>query len=309
MGQIIDFGDKITKDVKQNLKELDIIRLLPKLRSFRGENIVIFLEKSVINDGEVLSKVLREVVILKCMEVRIVLVLDVDEQMRNFCRETYGVDDIFTDKNVYNLRDNIDVIDVICKREVMYEVSNILNSFNAMSLCCSGHSICIVFPDDAVNNGISVFDKPYRDINSGTEHQTQKIYSFDMLDELLKTNIIPVLAPTVYDRLGKQYLVRSEVFSAYISGYLSSLKYVAIYKDYADIPTNCLYGVSRMIRILKAGVFSANSLQLINAGIEAINKGSQGAHIINANRVSLLEELCGKRFNGLFLYDDNLNHL
>ena len=307
MGQVIDFGGKPIKKQKATLGDIDLIKLLPKLRNLKGENIVIYIGEKVIQDDELLAKLLREVVTLKCMEATVLLVPDTNALVSAFCSENLNITNPFQTGNFVNASEQIDLFDVIFKRETISKISSILKSFNAMSLGISGHSLDIVFPDELVNNGLSMFDRRHYEICDRAVEKRKK-YSIDMLDELLKTDIIPIIAPSFKDRVGQAYVFESGLFGAYLSSYLSSLKYVEIYTSEQNIPTNCVYGVERFTKIIKSSLLSSNNLQFVNAGVVAIKKGVQCVHVIDIRNVSLLEEFCGK-INGLFLYDDSLNQL
>ncbi len=309
MGQVIDFGGKPVRKTVAALSEADLIKLLPKLRILKGEDIVIHIGEKVLENNDLLTKLLREVVTLKCMEATVLLIPDTDIIVSSFCDEHLNINNPFKESNFVNAADQIDVFDVIFKRDVISKISNILKSFNSMSLGISGHSLDIVFPDELVNNGLSVFDRQRYDVGEKTSDKKNKKYSIDMLDELLKTDIIPIIAPTFKDRIGKTYIFESYLFGAYLSSYLSSLKYVEVYTDKQNIPTNCIYGVERFMKIVKSSCFSDEDLQIINAGMVAIQKGVQGVHVVDIDHISLLEEFCRKTFSGLFLYDDTLNQI
>ena len=218
----------------------------------------------------------------------------------------------FLDAKFVNITEQADVFDVVFKREILYKISKILKQFNAMSIGLSGHMLDIFFANDVINvNNTSLFFERERQelYYSQSEQKKKKQYSVDMLEEILKTNIIPIVAPTAYDNNGQVYVFESSLFGAYISGYLSALKYTELYTNRGDILKNCIYGIEKFTKILKTGSFKEESLRFLNSGIEAIKNGVQGTHIIDVSNISMLEEFCSKMFSGLFLYDDTLNQL
>ena len=312
MGQVINFGGKSIKQFKNNTNEMDIIRLLPKMSNLKGETIVLYIGEEILQDEELLTNVLREIVILKCMQAIVIIIPDVNKQSISLCNEMFAITDPFLDANFVNIGEQADVFDVVFKREVLYKVSKILKQFNAMSIGLSGHMLDIVFANDAINvNDTSLFFERERQelYYSQSEQKKKKQYSVDMLEEILKTNIIPIVAPTAYNNNGQVYVFESSLFGAYISGYLSALKYTELYSNRGDILKNCIYGIEKFTKILKTGSFKEESLRFLNSGIEAIKNGVQGTHIIDVSNISMLEEFCSKMFSGLFLYDDTLNQL
>lgn len=309
MGQLIGFNGKSLKKNKAELKEADIISLLPYLRNLKGEIIVVNITKKVIDNDELLKKLLREIVTIKCMGAVVIIVPDGDFQINNFCEEIFDKRNYLDNFNYVNTQNQVDILDVFFKREVVDKISNILKSFNAMSIGVSGHSLDIILPDDVVNPNASLFDKQNKKMYNGMSEKTGKKYSIDMLEELIKTDIIPIVYSTFKTRNGNIYAMESSLFGAYIATYLSSLKYVEVYTDEQNIPTSCMYGVEKFVKIVKTGNFSKNQLRIINSGLEAVKNGIQGTHILDMKYVSLLEEFCGKSFSGLFLYDDTLNQI
>ena len=172
-----------------------------------------------------------------------------------------------------------------------------------------GSSLDIVLPDEIVNKNVSTFDPSQRMLYTNSSSQIRKKYSVDMLDELIKTDILPILMPTFKDQNGNNYILESSLFGAYIARYLSALKYVIAYTEDPNVPSNCIYGIERFTKIVKTGNFNQKTLKFLNSGIEAVRNGVQGTHIIDTKNVNLLEEFCSNTFSGLFLYDDTLNQL
>ena len=70
MGQIINFGKKSSYNSNTN----DLISLLPKLRPFKEETIVIRVCQEAITDTELLNDIAREIVTLKYMDCDVVVV-------------------------------------------------------------------------------------------------------------------------------------------------------------------------------------------------------------------------------------------
>ena len=309
MGQLIDFSGKVLIKTRPALQDSDIISLLPRLRNLKGEIIVVNISTKVLEDDELLAKLLREIVTIKCMGAIVVIVPEINDKINEFCSEAFNIESQLEVSNFVDTLNQVDILDVICKREVIDKISNILKSFNSMSMGVSGHNLDIIFPDDVVNQNQFSFEKQTKPIYNGISEKKNKKYSIDMLEELLKTDIIPIISSTFKIKNGHTYAIESSLFGSYLSTYLSSLKYVEVYTDEQTIPTSSIYGVERFSTIVKTGSFDKSAIKIIHAGMEAVKNGVQGTHILNIKQVSLLEEFCNKSFAGLFLYDDTLNQL
>ncbi len=309
MGQLIDFGGKNPKGkTRTDPKEADLVSLLPRLRALKGEMIVFNICDNVIADDELLTNLVREIVMLKCMGVTTIIVPDANAKAVEYYRNNYNISDPFANKDFQEAFECVDELEISMKQGYAEKIAKIARSLNTMPLVVGGSSLDVVLPDEIVNKNVSTFDSP-RTIYNNSNMQTKKKYSIDMLDELVKTDILPILIPTFKDQNGNNYVLESSLFGAYISQYLSALKYVIIYTKDPMIPSGCIYGIERFTKILKTSNFNRKTLSFLNSGVEAVRSGTQGTHVIDTRNVNLLEEFCGSNFSGLFLYDDTLNQL
>ena len=193
MGQVINFGGKSIKQFKSNTNEMDIIRLLPKMSNLKGETIVLYIGEEILQDEELLTSVLREIVILKCMQAIVVIIPDVNKQSISLCNEMLAITDPFLDANFVNIGEQADVFDVVFKREALYKISQILKQFNAMSIGLSGHMLDIVFANDIINtnNTALFFERERQELYySQSEQKKKKQYSVDMLEEILNGKVV-----------------------------------------------------------------------------------------------------------------------
>ena len=308
MGQLIDFAGKTPKLRQSREYNNDILQLLPKLRFIKGETVVVCLNNSVLSDDKILSNLIREIIALKCYDASVVLVADTNQIASDFCAENFSQNRPFENSSFFEVNEQIDVFNIIVKQNIMKKIANIIKNFNAIPITCGGADIDIIFSDNTIGK-TTIFDTQPRKINNGYKPQEIRKYSITTLEELLKTNLIPVISPTFNDKFGNTYICESNIFGSYVSSYLASLKFVNTYIQENDIPYGCIYGIERFSKIMQSGNFSKESFQIINSGIEAIKNGTQCSHIINPREISLLEEFCSGSFNGLFLYDDTLTAL
>ena len=190
MGRLIDFKEKSDKKQKDELQSIDFVFFLPKLSLLKGEIIVIYIHKSVIKNEKLLTNLLKEVIALKCMEATTIVVPDINEQIINYCNENFGTSNPFLTSNSIDLCGQGDIFDVVAKNETVNNILGILKKFNAKTLAVSGNTIDILFPDEVVNQNISAFIKQNREIYTVYSGMQRKKYSLDLLNELLKTNII-----------------------------------------------------------------------------------------------------------------------
>ena len=82
MGQLLNFANEKSNNVKYMTKEkMNLIDLLPKIKMLKGEILIININYSIIKDKELLTRIVNEIVVLKCMGVSVVIVVDADEKI------------------------------------------------------------------------------------------------------------------------------------------------------------------------------------------------------------------------------------
>lgn len=310
MGQLIDFAGKDLKKIKPDLTETDIIYLLPKLKILKGETIVIYINESILKDDVLLNRILREIFTIKCMGTSVVIIPDVNFLMKEFCEDNFNIANPFDKEDFFDTLNQVEILDVIFKSEVLDKIILSLKKFNAMALGMSGHNLDIIFPDSIIErDNDNLFVKQTKSIYNGFSEKKNKKYSINTLEELLKTDIIPVIVPTFKIVNGKIFVMESSLFGSYLANYLSALKYVLCYTNDDTIPSSCVYGSDRFTKIFETGKFSLNAKKMIKSGLEAVKNGVQSVNIIDMKYASFLEELCNVTLSGIFLYDDTLNQL
>ena len=309
MVNIINFANKNVKKEKKQINERNIVEFLPKLKILKGETIVIHINSKVIDNYELLNNLMKEIVTLKCMQCIVVIIADANIEISKYFTEITGIEEPFSTENFLETYNQDDVFNVISKRNSGDKISNIANNYDCLNINLSGNDLNIIFPADLIKNNISFFNKESKNLYNRENRNRRKNYSIDILEELIKTDILPIVGQSVSDNEGSKYICESAFFGAYIAKYLSALKYVMVYSYNENIPTNCIYGIERFLKIIKTEKFNNEALTMFNAGIEAIRNDVQCVHIIDTEKINLLEELCSTNFNGLFLYDDTLNQL
>lgn len=307
MGQLIDFSGGSKKQTSQSVQHSDIIDLLPKLKVFKGETIVIDIDNSVLTDDVCLAKVIKEIVILKYIGAFVVVTVNFDDIVKKHFDESLN-EKIFINEKYAKINGSIDIIEVLIKHNISKKIAPLLQQYDIMSMIVSGNDLNVVFPDDVVNTNVSSFNFLQRSINTNFQKQFKK-YSVDMLNEIIKTDILPILIPTYKDKQSNEYVMTSGMFSMYLSKYLGALKYITLYRGNDIVPRCCIYGVERFVKLIKTGSFDDNSVLLLNPAIEAVKNDVQSASIIDIDSVSILEEICSSQPRGLLLYNDALQHI
>ena len=309
MGEIINFGGKkFNFKPKKEQKTDDLIALLPKLKILKDEIIVFKINSNVINNDILLRGLIKEIITLKCMGCITIIVPDVNNKVEEYLLQNQGLKNVF-DTNVFIDTNGLtDVLEVIIKHDVVNKICGVFNEYKVANMALSGNDMNIIFADDVINYNVEEISFSRKSIG-GSNLQSQKRYSIDLLNEIIKTDIIPVIMPTFKDKNSNEYLMESGMYAMYLAKYLNALKYILIYNNDKHIPTNCIYGVERFTKLIKSGDFKAKTLQSINSAMEAVKNGVQVAHLIDIEQCSLIETLCDVEHNGLCIYDDCLNSL
>ena len=308
MGQLLNFSGRKENNIEQNSKEkMNLINLLPKIKVLKGEVLVISIGYSVIQEKEILHKVVNEIIVLKCMGVSVIVVVDADDKIFEYF-QSKEKDNPFNENDCTITNGINDDIEVLIKHEVAKSVNDAILSNNNMSMIISGVDGNIVLPDDVFNKNISIFNQQSYTAISGLKKKTKK-YSVDILNDLLNTDILPILMPTCKDAYGNTYVMNSGYFMSKLANCLNAFKMITLYKDNAQIPTSCIYGVERFIKIIKSGSFNNKTMKMMRYNIDGIKSGVQIAQIMDVENTSIIEELCNETQRSLTLYDDTLQSI
>ena len=308
MGQLLNFSGRKENNVEQSSKEkMNLINLLPKIKVLKGEILVINIGYSVIQDNEILHKVVNEIIVLKCMGVSVLIVIDADDKVYEYFQNKEK-NNPFNENDCAITNGINDVVEVLIKHEVAKIVNDIALSNNNMSMIVSGVDGNIILPDSVLNKNISIFNQQSHTATSGLKKKTKK-YSVDILNDLLNTDILPILIPTCKDSYGNTYVMNSGYFTSKLANCLNAFKIITLYKDNSQIPTSCIYGVERFVKIIKSGSFNTKTMKMIKYHIDGVKSGVQIAQIIDVENTSIIEELCNETQKSLTLYDDTLQSI
>ena len=154
MGQIINFGKKSSYNTNTN----DLISLLPKLRPFKEETIVIRVCQEAITDTELLNDIAREIVTLKYMDCDVVVVPNSNPTIEQYCSDTYGIANPFEKENFISNVDIINVIEAIIKRDILTPLALAINKCGGIALPVSGRDLSIFFAEDAITKNDDLFN-------------------------------------------------------------------------------------------------------------------------------------------------------
>ncbi len=306
MGQLIDFtGKKKYHKTDGTRSDIDIVGFLPKLKKLKGEIILFHITNDVLLDEKVLYDFIKDVVILKCLGVVVILVPDNDPEIEKYYSDTYN-EKLFLNTFCSNINGISDVIEIIMKHNGGEKIVNFLKEYNVLPLSISGQELGIIFPDNVLNNN----DNIYYTFQQREQH-TERTSSFtiDILNEIIGTDILPIILPSCKDKQGNEYIMSSGYFCMYLAKYLNAIRFITVYKNNDQIPQNCIYGVERFVKIVKTNSFNEKTIKTINPAIEAVKNGVQVSNLIDISSFSIIEDLCAKVSHSLILYDDVLQKI
>ena len=308
MGQLLNFSGRKDTNIGQISKEkMNLINLLPKIKSLKGEVLLINISYNIIQEKDILNTVVNAIIVLKCMGVSVLIVVDADDKIYEYFQNKEK-DNQFNENDCAITNGINDVIEVLIKHEVAKNVNDAVLSNNNMSMIISGVDGNIILPDDVFNRNISIFNQQSYTAISGLKKKTKK-YSVDILNDILSTDILPILIPTCKDAYGNTYVMNSGYFMSKLANYLNAFKMITLYKDNSQIPTSCIYGVERFVKIIKSGSFNTKTMKMMKYNIDGIKSGVQIAQIIDVANTSMIEELCNETQKSLTLYDDTLQSI
>lgn len=287
MGQLISFHGKSDQVhvSEQGVSDVNsLVSVLPYLKTIQGDTILIKIDP-VKTSQTGIEKICQEIVIMQHMNINSIVILDIDEYILKHAsvsdhEKIFKVDQ---DARIDGTR----VLDAITK-------------IGGLGVILSGADSNIMFnigKDEKVVN----HNDTYHFAKNNERH-----FNIDIIRELNKTNLIPILIPICFDRSGKIRLMETDSFIFNLTSHADISKVVINMSTQNENLINKIHTLSRFERILASNAlkFDEKTNNLLNNCVNIIKNGVESVHIINGESMSLINEICIQNVRGTVLYDD-----
>lgn len=253
-----------------------LIEAIPYIQSFRGKTVVIKYGGSAMVNEDIKNMMMQDIALLKLIGIEVVLV----HGGGPFINQTLAR---MNKKPEFNqgLRvtdeETMEIVEMVLAGKLNKSIVNDIQKLGIKAVGICGKDAMTLKAEKLVKNGI---DLGY--VGTITEVDTS------LIDSLIKSGAIPVIAPIGRDEEGNTYNINADYAAVSIAAALNAQKLVfvtdvkGVMKDVND-PTSLIsyMSIDEARANIESGVISGGMIPKVECCIEAVESGVKTVHIID----------------------------
>ena len=256
---------------------------LPYIKRFSGKTIVIKYGGNAMFDNQLKSSFARDVVLMKLVGMNPVLVHgggpQIGELLEKLGKKTEFIDGMRVTDN-----ETMDIVEMVLGGLVNKEIVNLINRHGGKAVGLSGKDGGLIRAKKMVFRQDNPILETSEIIDIGHVGEVDSIKKA-VVDLLIKSDFIPVIAPIGVDEAGQSYNINADLVAGKMAEVLGAEKLVMLTNTSGllDADGNVLTGLSteKVDSLIKKGVISGGMLPKIRSALNAVNEGVRSSHIID----------------------------
>ncbi len=264
-----------------------LVDALPYIQEFYGKTIVIKYGGNAMINDDLKDKVMQDIALMKYVGIRPVVVHGGGPEITGFLKKV-GKESSFVSGLRVTDEETVEIAEMVLDGKVNSEIVTLLNSRGARAVGLSGKDadliiarkkLATVYDGDETKNVDIGYVGEVKEINTG------------LLDDLLDSDYIPVVAPIGVGEDGESYNINADYVAAEIAGALKAEKLLlltdieGIYKDYHDKTTFLSTLHQQEARqYIKDGIIGGGMIPKVEACLRALETGAGKTHIIDGRQ-------------------------
>ena len=268
------------------MKREDVLmEALPYIQQFHGKTIVIKLGGHAMVDPVVLENAIRDAVLLHYVGIRVVLVHgggpEISDKMKQMGKESVFVGGLrVTDE------ETLEIAQMVLVGKINANIVSLIAKCGARGVGLSGSDGNLILAKKMELQKVEVGGVE-KEVDLGHVGEIEQIDPA-LLNTLLDTNYIPVIAPIAIDRSGRNLNINADTAAGDIAIALQAFKLVNM-TDVDGVMDKGRTKVFRKLtmneatRLLKTGAIGEGMIPKVGSVMKAVENGVEFAHIINGN--------------------------
>ena len=268
------------------MKREDVLmEALPYIQQFHGKTIVIKLGGHAMVDPVVLENAIRDAVLLHYVGIRVVLVHgggpEISEKMRQMGKESVFVGGLrVTDQ------ETLEIAQMVLVGKINANIVALIAKCGARGVGISGSDGNLILARKMEVQKVEI-GGVQKEVDLGHVGEIEEIDPA-LLNTLLDTQYIPVVAPIAIDRYGGSLNINADTAAGDIAIALRAYKLV----NMTDVEGVMDKGRTKVFRkltipeahgLLKSGAIGEGMIPKVNSVMKAVENGVSFSHIINGN--------------------------
>ena len=285
-------------DLEQAMHTADVLtEALPYIQRFEGKVMVVKYGGNAMTDPILESSFARDIVMLKTVGIHPVVVHgggpQVDNLLKELGRSSERIDGMrVTDKAT------MDVVEMVLGGSVNKSIVNLINKHGGRAIGLTGKDASLI---RAKKLPMTKTDEQGNEqqIDLGFVGDVVSI-NRDVIDLMIASNFIPVIAPLGVDDEGNTYNINADVVAGKVAEFMLAEKLILLtnIKGVLDKEGNVATGLtpSKVDEMIADGTISGGMIPKISYALEAVKNGVKSAVIVDGRvpHATLLEVFTDK---------------
>ena len=285
-------------DLEQAMHTADVLtEALPYIQRFEGKVMVVKYGGNAMTDPILESSFARDIVMLKTVGIHPVVVHGGGPQVDNLLKELGRSSDRIDGMRVTD-KATMDVVEMVLGGSVNKSIVNLINKHGGRAIGLTGKDASLIRAKKLPMTKTEEQGNEQQ-IDLGFVGDVVSI-NRDVIDLMIASNFIPVIAPLGVDDEGNTYNINADVVAGKVAEFMLAEKLILLtnIKGVLDKAGNVATGLtpSKVDEMIADGTISGGMIPKISYALEAVKNGVKSAVIVDGRvpHATLLEVFTDK---------------
>lgn len=285
-------------ELEQAMHTADVLtEALPYIQRFEGKVMVVKYGGNAMTDPILESSFARDIVMLKTVGIHPVVVHGGGPQVDNLLKELGRSSDRIDGMRVTD-KATMDVVEMVLGGSVNKSIVNLINKHGGRAIGLTGKDASLIRAKKLPMTKTDEQGNPQQ-IDLGFVGDVVSI-NRDVIDLMIASNFIPVIAPLGVDDEGNTYNINADVVAGKVAEFMLAEKLILLtnIKGVLDKEGNVATGLtpSKVDEMIADGTISGGMIPKISYALEAVKNGVKSAVIVDGRvpHATLLEVFTDK---------------
>ena len=285
-------------DLEQAMHTADVLtEALPYIQRFEDKVMVVKYGGNAMTDPILESSFARDIVMLKTVGIHPVVVHGGGPQVDNLLKELGRSSDRIDGMRVTD-KATMDVVEMVLGGSVNKSIVNLINKHGGRAIGLTGKDASLIRARKLPMSKTDEQGNPQQ-IDLGFVGDVVSI-NRDVIDLMIASNFIPVIAPLGVDDEGNTYNINADVVAGKVAEFMLAEKLILLtnIKGVLDKEGNVATGLTpaKVDEMIADGTISGGMIPKISYALEAVKNGVKSAVIVDGRvpHATLLEVFTDK---------------
>lgn len=281
---------------------------LPYMRRFAGEIFVVKYGGHAMGDQDLAERFARDIVLLKQVGIHPVVVHGGGPQIGQML-ERLKIKSTFVDGLRVTDAETVEVVEMVLAGSINKQVVSLINAAGGSAIGISGKDGNLLTAKRLQRSQRDPDSNIEKLLDLGFVGEPEHVNP-DIVEELLSSDFIPVIAPIGVGEKGETYNINADTAAGAIAGALNASKLIVL-TDVNGVLNKAGELISELTiseakALIKDGTISGGMIPKIETCITSLEQHTESAHILNGRipHVLLVETFTSHGAGTMVLHDD-----